>query len=551
MAGVRSTISAQCCTSVTEMRSSRVSDIRSGMKKAAGVSSCPPLGHRFQWSSRIASAGDNGASAAASAPKGSDSACPVLRSLQLPPVEEPPFWPPLRSLTNPPAFAAEVMKGRNAVRAKFLGLEFSWFAGTDALKAAWGAESQGAVVQKMPPDNLKLWGEESLFVTNGPKHMRLRRLLNPAFSPEQSLRAAPQIADICRRYLTRWAREGEVNAGPELKLLTFEVIANVVLGFGFTGEELEANEKRFEAYVGGLTGLPIPEWVPNSPRSLALRARAELAAVIEDSLDKMKRAVESGAGVGGREGSVLHTLVLGTEDGEKLSTQQVVDNMLLLMFAGHDTSANALTNLLYQLSRADPSIVAALREEQAAVVAAHGDDYSPDALKQMPYLETVLQENLRVLPLVPFSNRVAEADLELSGYSVPAGTRVLFPLPYMIANDPRWDESDPSLPPEFHPSRFNPSRWSSPFAKQTGSTYFPFGGGPHSCLGATLANAEMRVFVAELVRGYEFSADTGVEFEYMPLTRPKGGRLITRVAALPAAVPAAASNTHAPASAAA
>lgn len=477
---------------------------------------------------QASAAGDGGDAAKTPSPLAAAAKCPVLSSLPRPPLNPVPFWPPLREVVNVAAYCGEVLAGGPAARGLLFSSEFTLVSGAEAWRAAWAAESQGALRPAWDiPDVAWQYGPESLLFVNGEKHAALRRLMAPAFTPEQATRAAPLMARIVRRYLQEWAEADEVNVAERLKRMTFEIINNVFLGLNFNEEEITQYLGLFDVYLGGLIA-PIPLWFPFGAKADGVRAKGEIIKLLEGKLEAMKREVQAGVDVGVREGTVLHTLTVGALSGQ-LTTDQVTQNMLLLLHAGHDTTSNALAFLMQNLTRADPSILSALRGEQTAVIASQGQGYGGAVLKAMPYVDAVLQENLRMLSIVPISIRVADKDFEVSGYRVAAGDKVMFPFQYDIAHDPRWHPSDASLPPELHPCRFNPSRWSSPASKQPGGTFFPFGGGAHVCLGANLANTEMKVFLSELVRGYDFQAETSVGYDCLPLAQPKGGRLMARL----------------------
>eukprot|EP00878_Enallax_costatus_P045915 GHUV01055451.1.p1 GENE.GHUV01055451.1~~GHUV01055451.1.p1 ORF type:complete len:227 (+),score=54.17 GHUV01055451.1:82-762(+) len=192
----------------------------------------------------------------------------------------------------------------------------------------------------------------------------------------------------------------------------------------------------------------------------------------------------------------------------RLSDAEIKDNVLLLLLAGHGTTNTSLTQVLVQLHK-HPQVLDKLRQEQQQLMGKHGPELTAAVVRAMPYTDAVIKETLRLHTVVHGLNRVAARDFELGGYLVPQGMELYLPLAHIAHEDPRW--TDEPAESNLNPRRFSPERFLALKGQKRG-WQMPFGHGSRHCLGYTLAMAEMRVFLALLARGYNFTADPGTEY---------------------------------------
>jgi len=179
------------------------------------------------------------------------------------------------------------------------------------------------------------------------------------------------------------------------------------------------------------------------------------------------------------------------DTGQGMTDQQLIDESLILFLAGHENTANALTWMWYLLGQHETVVQRLLKsfeEQMGSRKPSVGD------LRQLPYLQQVIEESMRLYPPAWITDRVAlEAD-EVAGYHIPKGTLVL-PYIYGIHHDPDlWDN-----PERFDPDRFAPE----PKAQIAPFTYLPFGGGPRLCIGNNFAIMEMQLILIEMLRRYK------------------------------------------------
>jgi cytochrome P450 len=192
--------------------------------------------------------------------------------------------------------------------------------------------------------------------------------------------------------------------------------------------------------------------------------------------------------------------------------QQVIDHMIFLLFAAHDTSSTALSTMAYYMAK-HPEWQQRAREESQRLPA----ELTYDTLKELHTLDLIMKESLRLNAPVPLLAREALRDTDLAGYFVPKGTLV-FVLPAAVHESPLvWRD-----PQRFDPERFTPERAED---KVHRFAWFPFGGGVHKCIGLYFAQMEIKTVMHNLLRRYEWSVPADYEWKVNPRTLgdPKGG----------------------------
>lgn len=198
------------------------------------------------------------------------------------------------------------------------------------------------------------------------------------------------------------------------------------------------------------------------------------------------------------------------ETGEKLSEEELLGHAGVIFIAGHDTSANALAWTLLLLSQ-HPQIAADVVDELDSVL--NGSAPTLAQLKELPLLERVIKESMRVLSPVPWNGRVTAKETKLCGYHLPKGTEVLVSI-----------SQTHHLPEIFpNPESFSPSRWET--INPTAYEYNPFSAGPRICIGAGFAMMEIKVILAMLLQRYrlEFVPKRPVDRTGAIVMRPKHG----------------------------
>jgi cytochrome P450 len=310
-------------------------------------------------------------------------------------------------------------------------------------------------------------GRNSVILLDEDAHLAQRRLMLPAFHGEQVARLAEVMAEVAAAQVERWPHNEPVALHPRLQALTLEVILRTVFGLdeGTRLERLRGHMTDVLAVGTSPVSLLPPlqhDLGPVTPWGRFLRTRAAVDAELFALIDERRRD-------DAQRDDVL-SLLLGArhEDGSPMSPQELRDELMTLLVAGHETTASQLAFTFERLVRT-PDVLARLTEEIAG-----GDG---DA-----YVTATVQESLRRRPVLPnAAPRLVMEEIEVGGWRYPAGV-CLVPNAYLI-------QHDPAIYPD--PYAFRPER----FLDTSPGTYtwIPFGGGRRRCLGAAFATVEMKV----------------------------------------------------------
>ncbi len=352
-----------------------------------------------------------------------------------------------------------------------------------------------------PPTFKALLGE-SLFVQDGDDHRQKRKLLMPAFHRQALHNYLATMEDISKRYVQKWEKVGTFKALDENKQFTFEIASTLLTGTA-PGDEIERISKQFVTLTSGFLTLPTRwKWTPYGK---AVEAREALLAYIDRAIEHRRQDPQTDA---------LSLLVqTRDEEGNALTNHELRSQTLLMLFAGHETSASMLTSLLLFFKQ-NPHTLAKARAEQDALNI--GDALTIDQVRLMPYLDRVLRETERLHPPVPAGFRGVTEPFEYNGYTIPKGWTALY-----LINVAHRDPSVFSSPNTFDPDRFSPER-------NEGDVPFSmvgFGGGARVCIGYAFAQLEMKVLLSHLLRFYDWEIlpNQNLKFTYFPTLLPRDG----------------------------
>jgi cytochrome P450 len=203
------------------------------------------------------------------------------------------------------------------------------------------------------------------------------------------------------------------------------------------------------------------------------------------------------------------------DDGMLLPEDLVVDHMIFLMMAAHDTITSSMTGFVWQLAR-HPEWQEKLRSEARAAAGGDARPLPYEALGQMVLTEMAFKEALRILPPVPATPRRALRDFSFGGFRIPAGTSVGISAASIHADPAHWPD----------PVRFDPLRFTAEAtAARHKYAWVPFGGGAHMCLGLHFAYMQVKILLAQLLQRYRITAEAGYnpEWQDWPIPQPKDG----------------------------
>lgn len=345
-----------------------------------------------------------------------------------------------------------------------------------------------------PMQVLAQWNGNSLIISEGEEWLRQRRLVQPAFNARRFEGYAACMVGRAQALLDRWqktidtAGSIDVEIGKAMNGLTLEIIGKTMFDAEIQSEATDLGRAvaiLSEVAVHEIESpWTLPDWLPLPSKR---RKRWAMRRLDETVWSFIRERRASGAD----KGDLLSMLLLAVDeegDGGRFTDEQVRNQAMTLLIAGHDTTAAGLTWVFYCLAR-HPAVAAAVQQELDGVLA----DRLPTAadLPRLACCERVVKEALRLYPpAIAVFMREALTDLEIGGYSVPKGSLIHITT-YIPHHDPRWFPD----PEKFDPDRFLPER-----QPEHQFAYFPFGGGPRVCVGNTFAMMEMTLVVATLMR---------------------------------------------------
>ena len=329
-------------------------------------------------------------------------------------------------------------------------------------------------------------GPNSVLTLLGPAHMRQRKLLLPRFHGESVERYTAMIAEVAEKEIDSWPLGTPFRLGPAMQAITLDVIMSGIFGVeGVPAPGTPERELR-DAIRSAVR-------VAGSPLGQVLEllniGRREVTRVGRRFIDALERpvyaaiAARRAAGEEGCSGEDVFSMLLAAryEDGEPMSDQELRDELLTLVLAGHETTANSLSWTFERLVRT-PHAYDRLREE------VRGEGAGAD------YVEATIHESMRARPVIPIVGRRVTVPWRLGPWRVPAQTPVLLSILLLHHREDLYPRA----------SAFVPERFLG--VKPGTYTWIPFGGGIRRCLGATLAMAEQRVVLRAIARRTDLEA---------------------------------------------
>jgi cytochrome P450 len=327
-------------------------------------------------------------------------------------------------------------------------------------------------------------GPNSVLTAVGPRHMRQRKLLLPAFHGEAVQRYTEMIAEAADREIDRWPVGRPFALAPRMQAITLDVIMAGIFGI----EGVPAKGTPEHGLRRAISQVLDASTRPGSQLAELVNLGSDEAVGVTRLflryLDRHVYAAISArrkSGNAGRADILSLLLDAETEDGERLTDKELRDELLTLVLAGHETTANSLAWAFERLLR-HPAAYDRLRE-----VARSGDD--PDG-----YLEATIHEAMRSRPVIPIIGRRVTERWQLGEYTMPADSSILMSILLLHHREDVYPD-----PFAFRPERF--------LGRKPGTyTWIPFGGGIRRCLGAALAMAEQRVVMSAIARRADLEA---------------------------------------------
>lgn len=359
---------------------------------------------------------------------------------------------------------------------------------TDREKFSWRIEND-PVVRLL---------RHGLLVEDGQNHDHLRALMEPGLHRQQVNSQIEAMCGYTDDILDQWQDGSQVDMLVEMRRIALLILMGTLFGVEFMSDM----DRMWRPILRAISYISPGLWVilPGSPRWGYKRPLQDLDhylyQVIRDRQsypgdpdDWLTRLIESG-----------------------MSDDLIRDQMLTMLIAGHDTSTALLAWALYLLGRHPEMMALAQVEVDAALDQGPPSD---ESLKELPYLEGVIKEALRLYPPIHVGNRLVDSPIHARGFTIPANTRVMYSIYLSHRDESLWPEATC-----FRPERFDRSQRPA----QPPLTYVPFGGGPRNCIGAVFAQIEAKVVLARILQRFDLALVSKKVRPYMGATlEPRPG----------------------------
>jgi len=361
----------------------------------------------------------------------------------------------------------------------------------------------GGGVRSVASLNPYTFGKESLLSSQTrEEHLFLRKLVGQSMTPRAIEAGIPLLEEGARGQI-EGLMEGRRGVAMEKVCTdyTLDVAWRQILGLRLEEGQIPEFRRRVHEWIFGLIN-PFYLLFPKLSRfSKCYRARRYLMSLIEDKIDDLEN--------NGPDGSTLSTMVFAKDEDDatrRLSREQIIDNALLLILAGSETSASTLTNAFLFLGLFPDVLQKAVEEqrraiEKSAAQLSDGGISKAQLSNDFPYLEAIIKETMRIRPLSGGIGRTVKETFVLDGKQVPKDWTVSYNIRLTHERDPvTRTENNGHMSVK---TGFRPERWLSEETCPS-SDWLAFGFGPRFCLGANLAMAEMKIFLALFVRNVAF-----------------------------------------------
>ncbi|CAL1368093.1 unnamed protein product [Linum trigynum] len=357
--------------------------------------------------------------------------------------------------------------------------------------------------------SMELIGLTSLGAVHGPRHTRLRSFVTNAMNQPNALRriaflVQPNIVAA----LQSWAQTSRVNAYKQVKKVTFENIGRLFASLE-PGPELVAIDELFHGILKGVRAQPLK--IPGFAYHHGVQCRKKLMDIFRKKMEKRKKMELDG--LESKTNDLMDGLMgIQDEQGNRLSEQEVLDNIVNLVIGGYESTSVVIMWSIYYLAK-NPHVLRKLREENMALRKnkTAGEFITSDDISELKYTKKVVEETIRMANIAAMVFRLATKDVEYKGYRIPKNWKVAIWIRYAHTNPEHFQD----------PMCFNPGRWDVPAAP---GAYQVFGGGSRICAGNMLARIQVAIFLHHLSTGYKWELlNPDAPAIYLPHSIPTDG----------------------------
>jgi len=361
----------------------------------------------------------------------------------------------------------------------------------------------------------EVWTELGLmtgvFGANGENWQRQRRLVMAAFDPGHVKRYHPALQRVALRLAQRWEQAARQGVSIDLRedLMRFTVDAIAGLAFGADVNTLQSEGDVIQEHLNRIfpavfrrifAPLPLWRWFPSAEDRALVRGVAEVNAAVDGFIRQGRKRLQEDPALRDHPSNLLEAmLVAADEPGSGMDDRQVAGNVLTMLLAGEDTTANTLAWMIHLLWQNPEALAKAVAEVRR--VCPDGEPPTVDQIGQLDYTEACAHESMRLKPVAPQNTMQALRDTTLGDVHIPAGMLVMA----VMRRDAVSEEHVPDA------ASFRPERWlsddhASPNASAAKRVSMPFGAGPRICPGRYLALVEIKMAMAVLLSRFDIQS---------------------------------------------
>ncbi len=380
-------------------------------------------------------------------------------------------------------------------------------------------------------------GFGGLFSSNGEQWRRQRPMVMAGFDPAHIKSYFPALVRVTQRFAARWRRAAAAGSAIDLQadLMRYTVDVTAGLAFGADINTLESEEEVIQSHLDKVLPAlfsrvmsPLPVWLPRPGQRAVAKHLEALTRAVEGFIAGARERMAANPELRSHPTNLIEAMIAARDnEASGLDDGDVSGNVLTMLLAGEDTTANTLAWAVWLLSR-NPQAARRAREEVRSVL---GDEPLPAKYEQasaLAYVEACANETMRLRPVAPLIVAEAVRDTVVAGIAVPARQLVMCLMRPGTLDERHFPD----------PGTFNPARWLADAGSARASTSakrvaMPFGAGPRLCPGRYLAMLEMKMVLAMLVAGFDIESvatpDGGDPREHLALTMaPVGLKLRLR-----------------------
>jgi len=346
-----------------------------------------------------------------------------------------------------------------------------------------------------------------LLLRDGDDHKHHRKIMHEAFKRSALASYAERMNPMIERGIGNWNRSTPLLAFRAFKQLTLDIAVSIFVGVDAGAESRGMNRSFEDMVAASMSRIRLP--LPGLEFYRGLQGRKGLASYFR-RLIPMKRE-------GNGEDMFSRLCHAVSEEGDRLADAEIVDHMIFLMMAAHDTTTSTLTSMTYELAK-NPEWQERIRRESLALNKAQMDF---EDLEKLESLTWAMKETIRRYPPLPVIPRIATDDFEFEGYRIERNTMVVVSPIHTHHMEEWWTE-----PFRFDPERFAPGRAED---ERHTHAWVPFGGGAHLCIGLRFAEVQVKAIMHQLVQRYRWSVPEGytMPVQQAPISKPLDGLPVT------------------------